>query len=58
MRALKRYTVTAEHRFHSVTTQAHEGIETPPSVSSPSVSPVTTQAHEGIETMRSPARMR
>ena len=34
----------------AVTTQAHEGIETPDYWRDVEATPVTTQAHEGIET--------
>ena len=51
MRALKRVYFISKATAYTVTTQAHEGIETPHNSSKLSTSfTVTTQAREGIET--------
>ena len=51
MRALKQTFVTEILKVYSVTTQAHEGIETITCRLTPKMVAVTTQAHEGIETL-------
>ena len=50
MRALKRELMSLKKNSVTVTTQAHEGIETPFFVQLFRCFFVTTQAHEGIET--------
>ena len=51
MRALKLGWTESQIKKASVTTQAHEGIETYAQRVALTLSNVTTQAHEGIETM-------
>ena len=51
MRALKLDWLESQIKKASVTTQAHEGIETRRSQSGVFPCRVTTQAHEGIETL-------
>ena len=50
MRALKHFEKKDFYKDDTVTTQAHEGIETIEALDGAGTTAVTTQAHEGIET--------